>query len=283
MENTKNISSEQELLELLNEGKINQKEYDELLESLQRRPQAGSTNAAPAEIQSVQTSGLAIASIVLALALGPFGMLPAIICGHVALRKIERNATLGGRSLALAGLIAGYSILGLSLVMLVPILMPLLVYQKAAIAADATEIMRFALDDTQRVITRSGVEIDKQISCDGNGSLRVETAEQRTIRLFDIGDVDIENARLLYQAKVRTEDADGKVYLEMLCHFPGKGEFFSRGLMAPLTGTTNWTTLETPFMLKKGQNPDNIKLNLVMDGRGTAWIDDIRLLKVTLD
>jgi hypothetical protein len=34
--------------------------------------------------------------------------------------------------------------------------------------------------------------------------------------------------------------------------------------------------------LKKGQNPDNVKLNLVIDGKGIAWIDDIWLLKAPL-
>jgi hypothetical protein len=146
--------------------------------------------------------------------------------------------------------------------------------------ANAIEIKQFALDDTQDLITRSGVEIDKQISSDGNGSLRIEATEPITIRLFELAaGAPLENVRLIYQAKVRTENAKGKVYLEMWCHLPGKGDFFSRGLTSPLTGTTNWTTLETIFFLKKGQNPDNIKLNLVMDGSGTAWIDDIRLLK----
>jgi hypothetical protein len=99
------------------------------------------------------------------------------------------------------------------------------------------------------------------------------------VRLFEVGDIDVENARLIYQAKVRTENVEGKVYLEMWCHFPGKGDFFSRGLQTPLTGTTGWTTEETLFFLQKGENPDNVKLNLVIDGKGTAWIDDIHLLK----
>jgi hypothetical protein len=120
------------------------------------------------------------------------------------------------------------------------------------------------------------------MSSDLNGSLRIEAAKPITIRLFETGGINIENARLLYQAKVRTENVQGKVFLEMWCSFPGKGEFFSKGLMNPLTGTVDWTTLETPFLLKGGENPDNIKLNLVIDGQGTVWIDDIRLLKAPL-
>lgn len=145
--------------------------------------------------------------------------------------------------------------------------------------AQVAEVKQYALDSLDGIITLSGVMIDREISSDGKGSLRITANGPAVVRLFETGDIDVENARLIYQAKVRTEGMDGKVYLEMWCHFPGKGEYFSRGLESPLTGTTDWTTEETPFFLKKGENPDNVKLNLVIDGKGTAWIDDIRLLK----
>ena len=144
------------------------------------------------------------------------------------------------------------------------------------------EIKLFPIDSMEGVITRSDVGIDREISSDGNGSLRITSTKPTVVRLFETGDIDIENARLIYQARLRTENVEGQVYLEMWCHFPGKGEFFSRGLQTPLTGTMEWTTEETPFFLKKGENPDNVKLNLVINGRGTAWIDDIRLLKAPL-
>jgi len=144
------------------------------------------------------------------------------------------------------------------------------------------ELKQFPMDTMEGIITRSGVEIDRDISSDGNGSLRITSTQPALVRLFETGDIDVENARLIYQARVRTEDLEGQVYLEMWCHFPGQGEFFSRGLQTPLTGTTEWTTEETPFFLRKGENPDNVKLNLVIRGKGTAWIDDIRLLKAPL-
>jgi hypothetical protein len=149
-------------------------------------------------------------------------------------------------------------------------------------AQQVVELKRFPLNSLEGVITQSGVQIDKEVSSDGNGSLRMTAAEPTVVRLFELGDMHVENARLIYQAKLRTQGVEGQAYLEMWCHFPGKGEFFSRGLQTPLTGTTNWTTEETPFFLKKGENPDNVKLNLVINGKGTAWIDDIRLLKAPL-
>jgi hypothetical protein len=45
------------------------------------------------------------------------------------------------------------------------------------------------------------------------------------------------------------------------------------------TGEVEWTHQETPFFLKKGENPDNVQLNLVVNGSGTVWIDDIKLMR----
>ncbi len=141
------------------------------------------------------------------------------------------------------------------------------------------ELKRFSLDSFEGVIKQSGVEIDPQVKKEGQGSLRITVTEPSVIRLFEVGDIDIEDAGLIYQAKLRTDNAQGYVYLEMWCYFEGKGEFFSRGLKAPLKGTIDWTSEEIPFFLKTGENPDNVKLNVVSEGPATIWIDNIRLLK----
>jgi hypothetical protein len=145
--------------------------------------------------------------------------------------------------------------------------------------SQAKELKHFPVDNLDGVISKSEVELDKEVSSDGKGSLKIVALEPTVINLYEVRDIDIENARLMYQAKVRTENIDGQVYLEMWCHFPGRGEYFSRGLQSPLTGTKDWITVETPFFMRKGEKPDYVKLNLVINGKGTAWIDDIRLIK----
>jgi len=141
------------------------------------------------------------------------------------------------------------------------------------------EIHHFPLDTMAGLVTQSGVAIDTLNSSDGNGSLKITASEPTVARLFEIGGIDIENAKLIYRARIRSEDIAGKAYLEMWLRFPGKGEYFSRGLDRPLTGTTAWTTEEIPFFLKKGEIPDLIRLNIAIEGTGTVWIDDIRLFK----
>jgi hypothetical protein len=144
-------------------------------------------------------------------------------------------------------------------------------------SAPVATIRQFPLDSLDGVLTQSGIQLDKAISSDGKGAVKIVASEPTVVRLFELGDIDLENARLIYQAKVRTEGVEGQVYLEMWCSFPGKGEFFSRGLATALSGTTEWSTQQTPFFLKSGENPDNVKLNLVINGKGTAWIDDIQV------
>jgi hypothetical protein len=146
-------------------------------------------------------------------------------------------------------------------------------------AGDVVELKHYPIDNLDGVIMAGCVEFDDAIPADGGGSIRVATTEPRTFRLYETGDIDIEDARLIYQARLRTRGVEGRVYLEMYCHFAGKGDAFSRGLDTPLTGNTDWVTEEIPFFLREGENPDNVKLNLVIEGSGTAWIDDIRLLK----
>lgn len=129
------------------------------------------------------------------------------------------------------------------------------------------------------VLTRSGVALDMENTSDGNGSLKLVATEPTTFRLFELNDIDVEDARLAYRARVRTEEIQGQAYLEMWCQISGRGEFFSRSLHSPLKGTTEWTSQETPFFLEKNQNPDSIKLNIVIDGSGAVWVDEIVLAK----
>jgi hypothetical protein len=143
-------------------------------------------------------------------------------------------------------------------------------------------LKQFALDSTEGILAAAGVSLDTAVSSDGKGSLRVDAAAPMVVPLFEVTDVSIENAVLLYQASLQTEGLNGQAYLEMWVRIPGKGEFFSRGLDRPLTGTMSWATVATPFFLEAGQKPDLIRLNLAVNGTGKVWIDDIHLMRQPL-
>ncbi len=110
----------------------------------------------------------------------------------------------------------------------------------------------------------------------------VDSKEEQTIRLFEVQKPQAEQCLLTYRAKLKTDGLTGRSFLEMWCRLPGRGEFFSKGLNQAVTGTTDWASYEIPFYLKKGQRPDLINLNLVIEGRGKVWLKDVQLLKTPM-
>lgn len=140
-------------------------------------------------------------------------------------------------------------------------------------------IKEYPLDNMAGVLTQSNVTFDPNVSADNKGSLRIDAPSPMTVRLYEVRDIDVDRARLTYQAKLKTQDFQGRVFLEMWCVFTGRGEYFSRALETAVSGTTGWVTQETPFFLKKGQKPDIVRLNLVVDGKGTVWIDEAKLIR----
>ncbi len=142
-------------------------------------------------------------------------------------------------------------------------------------AASATEIKRLNLDDASTIGTI--ISTDQNVKFEGQGSIRIQTRWPTTICLGQISALNLENAKLVYQAKVKSEKLEGTAFLEMWCQI-GDGQYFSRGLNSTISGTRNWQTLRTPFHLQKGQKAQKATLNLVINGRGSVWIDDVHLL-----
>ena len=127
---------------------------------------------------------------------------------------------------------------------------------------------------TDQPITRDGISLE-------GDAWKITSDDERSVALFEVRDPGIEACMLAYRASLRTEGAEG-VYLEMWCRLPGKGEFFSKGLNQVAKGTTDWTSREIPFRLKRGQRPDLIKVNVAFRGGGNLWIKDVELVETPL-
>jgi hypothetical protein len=130
-----------------------------------------------------------------------------------------------------------------------------------------------------RAFTTTDPTISKDVTLAADNAWAVDCKKTQTIRLFEFQPSELDKCMVLYRAKLKTESLDGQAYLEMWCRFPGKGEFFSRGLENTVSGSNDWASYETPFFLKKGEKPDLIKLNLVVKGTGKLWVKDVELVK----
>ena len=160
---------------------------------------------------------------------------------------------------------ANYSILILSLL--------------AALAATAGPKQQ---PQTMKTFTTTDPAISKDLVVTEDKTWLADCKKAQTFRLFEVENPGVEQCVVTYRAKLKTEGLTEQAYLEMWCRFPGKGEFFSRGLAHTVTGSNDWASYETPFLLKKGEKPDLIKLNLVFKGAGKVWVKDVELLKSPL-
>jgi serine/threonine protein kinase len=138
----------------------------------------------------------------------------------------------------------------------------------------AQRIRLFTVAD--KTITKDGVATD-------GDSLRIQSEAKRTVHLFELPNAGLEDCMVMYRARIKSNLTEGHAYLEMWCHVRGAGEFFSKGLQNPVQGTTDWASYEIPFFLKKGQRADLVKLNIVIEGKGTLWLKDIEVAKVPLN
>ena len=134
-------------------------------------------------------------------------------------------------------------------------------------------IKRFTTDDG--TISQDPLNID-----DAGWSASLSQAQ--TVPLFELVPPHLEHCVITWRAQMRTEKLTDRVYLEMLCRFPGRGEFFSKGFDHAVTGTNDWASYEVSFYLKKGESPDLLKLNLVAEGAGGIWIKDVELSRTPL-
>jgi hypothetical protein len=142
----------------------------------------------------------------------------------------------------------------------------------------AQDLKRISLDDTSALGLQ--IQSDSAMKAEGKASIKISTKWPTTVCLAEVTGPDVQNAKLVYKAKVKS-DLQGTAFLEMWAHVGG-GQYFSRGMNDPVQGKSDWKTIQTPFFFQKGQKPTRVTLNIVINGIGTVWVDDIVLSKEPL-
>ena len=173
----------------------------------------------------------------------------------------------------------------LYLIILVFLISSGLVYESLA---QAETELAFPVSSLEEIITKSGVEIDREITTDNNGSILINANNPITVELFEPNGKDFKNKRLTYKAQMRsenliaTDEMRGISYIELIAQFPDGEELISRGPRVPISGTTDWRPAETVLYIDKGHTPETVKLNLIVEGKGKVWLDAVKLEVVPL-
>ncbi len=141
------------------------------------------------------------------------------------------------------------------------------------------EIVELPINSAQDIVSSGSVRIDPE----SENALLVNSDGKKEIELFDIEGTGLGDKKLTYSAVMRTkdltstDDTRGIAYLELTVLFPDGEELVARGPRVPLSGTTEWRSAETVLYVDKGGDPQNVSLDLIVDGAGKVWLQDVRL------
>jgi hypothetical protein len=146
--------------------------------------------------------------------------------------------------------------------------------------AGAVEVAHFPLSDGA-IPPGADAAFDPGVSQDGGGSLRVQAERGGRLRLYRLDDLDLVQGAVAFTGFLRSRDLSGRAVLEMWCR-PSAGEpAFVRGYGSAVSGNAEWTPQEVRFSNPElCRNPVSIELNVLIEGPGTVWIDDLRLWSV---
>ena len=148
-----------------------------------------------------------------------------------------------------------------------------------AASYSSEEIIEFPITSAQDIVSSGLVEIDPE----NDSALIVNSSGKSEVILFDLDGSELGEKRLTYSARMRTEDlkaegdSRGIAYLELTALFPDGEELAARGPRVPLSGTTDWRAGNTVLYVDRGDNPERVRLALIVEGNGKAWIGDVQL------
>jgi hypothetical protein len=122
-----------------------------------------------------------------------------------------------------------------------------------------------------------------RIAVEPRGMLARLLRRPRGVRLFEVADPGVEGRLLVYRARLKTEGRIESAYLELWARLAGR-EYFSRGVGfgQAASGTTDWAVYVMPFLLRRGQAPDLLRLNVAASGSGAVLVKDVELLAAPL-
>lgn len=129
-----------------------------------------------------------------------------------------------------------------------------------------------AFKPTEPTISKDSVRVEDQ-------ALVLEAHEKTTVSLFEVKQPHVDQCILTYRALAKADQLEGKAYLEMLCRLPRVGDHSAKGVDNALEGLGDWSLLETQVYLPEGQQPDFLRLNLVMEGPGRVRMKDVEVIK----
>lgn len=152
----------------------------------------------------------------------------------------------------------------------------LLISAMAAAPLTAANILgTFTCHDIAQVKTL--ISIDKETTADGNGSIKVEAAQNAVVTIADQKNLSVSRDNTLWcTLRVKCAGVKQRAHLEMWCEVADGKRAFSKGLDQLLIGDSDWREIRLPMMVNGDFTVSRALVNVVIEGPGTVWVDEVK-------
>lgn len=151
-------------------------------------------------------------------------------------------------------------------------------------AAKAKQSVRADAQPEIALVRASAAGKDGLIAEEAANTLRVTTGQPAIVPLAaaDAETSRLQNTPLRYTAELNAQALDGTAHLEVHVLLSGRktGYVFGRDTQdTAVTPADGWKTVTGSFNLKPEDVPDQIKIGLVVDGKGSVLVRNLRLVR----
>ena len=151
-------------------------------------------------------------------------------------------------------------------------------------AAKAKQSVRADAQPEIALVRASAAGKDGLIAEEAANMLRVTTGQPAIVPLAaaDAETSRLQNTPLRYTAELNAQALDGTAHLEVHVLLSGgkTGYVFGRDTQdTAVTPADGWKTVTGSFNLKPEDVPDQIKIGLVVDGKGSVLVRNLRLVR----
>ena len=141
------------------------------------------------------------------------------------------------------------------------------------------EVASYSLDDLDHVIMGDYLTLDTETPAEGTACVKMSSEMPITIDLYEAPLSSPEKGALVLEGQIRTEEMAGSAFLRMEATLSGGATAAKRQKLSTApSGTADWTPCEVVLYLSEKARPSRVKISFVLDGFGTAWVDDLHLI-----
>lgn len=97
------------------------------------------------------------------------------------------------------------------------------------------------------------------------------------LKKVDLGGQSYSGKTLNYSLRTKTMNFEGQAFLELAIRFKGTTTLYRRGFNSKVVNNSDWQTLRVAYPIRPSEKPEIAYLNVIVEGRGTIWFDDIKM------